>query len=62
MGRIKSKLVKRTARALLKRKNQFTNDFEENKKKLKVPMPSKKIRNQIAGYITRLKKRDIQSK
>ena len=62
MGRIKSKLVKRTANALLKRKNQFTGDFEENKKILKVPMPSKKIRNQIAGYITRLKKKETQNK
>ncbi len=58
MGRIKSKLVKRTANALLKRENQFTKDFEENKKVLKVKMPSKKIRNQIAGSIARLKKRE----
>ena len=62
MGRIKSKLVKRTANALLKRKNQFTNDFEENKKLLKVKMPSKKIRNQIAGHITRLKTRENSEK
>jgi len=62
MGRIKSKLVKRTANALLKRKNQFTGDFEENKKILKVPMPSKKIRNQIAGYIARLKTRENSEK
>ncbi len=62
MGRIKSKLVKRTANALLKRKNQFTGDFEENKKVLKVKMPSKKIRNQIAGYITRLKTKENSEK
>lgn len=59
MGRIKSKLVKRTARILIKQENQFSGDFEENKKLLKVPMPSKKIRNQIAGYIARLKKKEI---
>ena len=56
MGRIKSKLVKRTAKTLLKEENKFNDNFEENKKILKDSMPSKKIRNQIAGYITRLKK------
>ncbi len=56
MGRIKSKLVKRTAKQLLKEKNKFNDNFEENKRILKDSMPSKKIRNQIAGYITRLKK------
>lgn len=60
MGRIKSKLVKRTARTLLKAENQFTYSFENNKKVLKGLMPSKKIRNQIAGYISRLKKREKQ--
>ena len=58
MGRIKSKLVKRTGNALLKEKNQFTEKFDENKKLLKQGMPSKKIRNQIAGFITRKKKLD----
>jgi ribosomal protein S17E len=57
MGRIKSKLVKRTSHALLKEENKFTDKFEENKKYLKISMPGKKIRNQIAGYIARVKKR-----
>jgi len=56
MGRIKSKLVKRTAKALLKQENKFTDKFEDNKKLLKNLTPSKKIRNQISGYITRQKK------
>ncbi|MBR9705927.1 30S ribosomal protein S17e [Candidatus Pacearchaeota archaeon] len=57
MGRIKSKLVKRTAHALMKEKNVFTDTFEGNKNVLKgSAIPSKKIRNQIAGYVTRLKK------
>ena len=60
MGRIKSKLVKRTANTLLKAENQFSISFEKNKKVLKDLMPSKKIRNQIAGYISRLKKREKQ--
>jgi len=58
MGRIKSKLVKRTANTLLKKENYFNTDFEENKKILKGLLPSKKIRNQVAGYITRLKKKE----
>lgn len=58
MGRIKSKLVKRTANTLLKAENQFTYSFEDNKKVLGKITPSKKIRNQIAGYIARIKKRE----
>jgi len=61
MGRIKSKLVKRTAHKLLKQENKFDNKFEKNKNLLGKSMPSKKIRNQIAGYIARLKKSQIQS-
>jgi len=56
MGRIKSKLVKRTANILLKQENKFSDKFEDNKKLLKNLTPSKKIRNQIAGFITRQKK------
>ena len=56
MGRTKSKLVKRTANTLLKQENKFTDKFEDNKRLLKGLTPSKKIRNQIAGFITRFKK------
>ena len=56
MGRIKSKLVKRTANTLLKQENKFSDKFEDNKKLLKDLTPSKKIRNQIAGFITRQKR------
>ena len=34
--------------------NQFTKDFNHNKKLLGNLMPSKKIRNKIAGYLARL--------
>ena len=57
MGRIKSKQIKRTARTLSKEENNFSSNFEENKKILQDLMPSKKVRNQVAGYIARLKKR-----
>jgi len=60
MGRIKSALIKRTANNLLKEENVFSEDFEKNKKLLGNTMPSKKVRNKIAGYISRLKKREKQ--
>ncbi len=62
MGRIKSTLVKRTARSLLKEENVFSNSFEEDKKILADTMPSKRLRNKIAGYIARLKKKEKQKK
>lgn len=54
MGRIKNALVKRTARSLLKEDSNFTGKFEDNKNFLGSTMPSKRLRNQIAGYITRM--------
>ncbi len=53
MGRIKSMMVKRAAKQLLN-ESVFNTEFENNKKALKDTMPSKPIRNKIAGYITRL--------
>jgi len=57
MGRVKTTLVKRTARDLLKEENVFTKDFNRNKKVLGNTLPSKRIRNMIVGYIARIKKR-----
>jgi len=57
MGRIKSKVIKRTSRQLLETTDEsFGDTFEHNKKSLRGTLPSKKVRNKIAGYITRLKK------
>jgi len=59
MGRIKTQLVKRTTLALYRdHKDSFKKDFAENKKVVSELMetPSKKIRNLVAGYITRLAK------
>ncbi len=58
MGKIKTKLVKRTANTLLEKDIHFTEDFEANKKILGSTMPSKKIRNQIAGFLARAKKQE----
>lgn len=60
MGRIKSKLVKRTAITLLKEENAFTHEFENNKELIKGLTDSKKTRNQIAGYIARKKKSELK--
>ena len=58
MGKIKSKLIKRTSENLRKEDIPFSEDFEKNKKILKNTMPSKKLRNQIAGYLSRLIKQE----
>lgn len=60
MGNVRIKLVKRTARDILARyANLFTDDYEHNKEVLSqvAEIPSRVLRNQIAGYITRLVKR-----
>jgi len=62
MGRIKSTLIKRTARDLLKEENVFSKSFENNKKVLGMTMPSKKVRNKIVGYISHLKSMEKQEK
>jgi len=56
MGKIKTKLIKRTSERLVGAKISFKEDFDSNKKILSNEMPSKKVRNQIAGYVSRLKK------
>jgi small subunit ribosomal protein S17e len=62
MGRIKSALIKRTAKSLLKEENDFKEGFENNKGLLGSSMPSKRLRNRIAGYITRLKRNEQKKK
>ena len=57
MGRIKTKMIKRTANKLVNENHdKFNEDFEHNKKAIAqfADVPSKKMRNVIGGYITRL--------
>ncbi len=59
MGKVRTKVVKRTAKEMLERfPDKFTADFESNKQALieVADIPSKRLRNRIAGYITRLVK------
>ena len=60
MGRIKTTLVKRTAEDILKKNPDiFDSDFDKTKKNQEkvADIPSKKLRNGIAGYIVRLVRR-----
>jgi len=60
MGRIKTNLIKRTTKKLLKNyPDKFKIEFEHNKKALAelADIPSKKLRNSIAGYMVRLIKK-----
>lgn len=60
MGRIKTQLIKRTTFKLLEaHKSEFKKDFEENKKLVgkMITADGKKIRNTVAGYVTRIMKK-----
>jgi len=57
MGRIRTKLIKRLGKEILKKYLPiFTEDFQKNKKILEkiAEIRSKRLRNILAGYITHL--------
>jgi small subunit ribosomal protein S17e len=57
VGKVRIGLVKRTARRLLALyPDLFTEDFDHNKRVVSqlIEVNSKKLRNKIAGYVTRL--------
>ncbi|MBS3072120.1 30S ribosomal protein S17e [Candidatus Pacearchaeota archaeon] len=54
MGRIKSTMIKRAAKQLLDGEHTFNSEFNHNKKLLGSTMPSKSVRNKIAGYLARI--------
>lgn len=56
MGNVRTDQVKRTARELVRRfPGKFGDNFEENKRLVGLVLQSttRKVRNQIAGYIAR---------
>lgn len=56
MGNVKTEQIKRTAKELMKRfSDRFNNNFENNKQLVNslVKGGTPKVKNQIAGYITR---------
>ncbi|MEK6967264.1 MAG: 30S ribosomal protein S17e [Nanoarchaeota archaeon] len=61
MGRIKTQLIKRVTKDFLKRyRAELSTEFEKNKKvaDLHIKTRSRKIRNVIAGYATRLMRKN----
>jgi len=59
MGRIKTMLIKRSTNNLINQYgDKFKTDFDENKPIVMeyADIPSKKLRNIVAGYVTRLMK------
>jgi small subunit ribosomal protein S17e len=61
MGRIKPRRLKSvTEKTHAENPDMYKDNFEENKKIVdqRLDVKSKKLRNVIAGYATRLKKRD----
>ena len=65
MGQVKTLYVKHLAKALVEKyPDRFTNKFEKNKEELGkiVKLESKKIRNEVAGYIMDIIKRQSKPK
>ncbi len=63
MGRIKTQMTKRITQDMMEKySDKFKDNFEENKKIVNqlTDVKSKKIRNVIAGYATRLTKNKEQ--
>jgi len=62
MGRIKTTVIKRVGmKAYEKNKEKFNEDFNNNKKEIDkmIKIPSKRLRNIVAGYVTSLARREI---
>ncbi|HDI02825.1 MAG TPA: 30S ribosomal protein S17e [Candidatus Aenigmarchaeota archaeon] len=61
MGNIRTTFIKNLARELLEKyPENLTADFEKNKEFLKKVIESKSLRNKIAGYVVKLKKRKVK--
>ena len=63
MGRIKTAMVKRWSNELVKKhSDKISTKFDDNKSIVAnhLDVQSKKIRNIIAGYVTRLKRKATQ--
>uniref|UniRef100_A0AC35U121 40S ribosomal protein S17 n=1 Tax=Rhabditophanes sp. KR3021 TaxID=114890 RepID=A0AC35U121_9BILA len=60
MGRVRTKTIKRASRVLIEKYyTKLTYDFDTNKRVCEevAVIPSKKLRNQIAGFVTHLMRR-----
>ncbi len=64
MGKKRAVSIRRLAEKLIKTyPDSFTDSFEENKKLVGelIDSPSKSVRNKVAGYILRLKRRKLET-
>ena len=64
MGRIKTTVIKRVGmKAYENNKEKFTEDFNNNKKEIDkmIKIPSKRLRNIVAGYVTSLARREVDA-
>jgi len=61
MGKIKQRMIKKSAKTLLKENLGFGKDFEKNKNILKKDIVDKRTRNKIAGYLVQLVKQQESS-
>ena len=59
MGKIKSKSIRKATKTLANEGVKFDSDFEEDKKILRGLVISKKLRNQLAGLMSKTKKAEI---
>jgi len=60
MGRVRTKTIKKAAKVLIEKYySKLTSDFHVNKKLLSevAVIPTKKLRNKVAGFATHLMKR-----
>jgi small subunit ribosomal protein S17e len=65
LGKVRTRIIKKTAKELLAANpNAFTTSFEENKKVIAqlLDVYGKKLRNRIAGYISNLKRIEERKK
>jgi len=61
MGRIRTVFIKKIGKEIYSaNKSKFSKDFEKNKKIVEemADIPSKQLRNRLAGYITMLAKKE----
>ena len=55
-------MMRKTANILIKEDLNFNKDFEKDKAILGSTMPSKRLRNRIAGLISRIKRQEEKAK
>jgi len=60
MGKIKSKSIRKTTKAIKAEGVKFSEDFVKNKKTLKGLVIGKKLRNQLAGLMVKTRKEEIK--